>query len=237
VLSRLDRRSEAGYTIIEAVITCVLTLIVSSTALAVIDRAYKHNDDIQQRAEGIAQARRGLDSTVRLLRSQACYDAVTPPITQANGSSVTFWASTYDRNGAEVKHKHQITLGTDGKLTDTDTVNGVAKTTILATKISQANATTPVFRFYKYDENSGAELPEPTQLLNATSPPYTVATDSASGLKIARILVTVKGNPPKRPADSPLATTLQDEVFVRLVDPGAGYEVSTGKYHPQVQCS
>jgi type II secretory pathway pseudopilin PulG len=220
VLTRLRRRlaDERGYTIVEMVLTCVLSLIVSASAMAVLTRAYAHNNDIQRRTESMQIARTAVDETIRRLRNEVCLDTV-PPVVSANGQSVTYYADFGDADPSRYPERHTLTLNTttgvlsDATYTTTTGVAGsysLASTRVIATGVTQSGST-PLLQFYAYDT---AKTPlRADRLLN---PAGTVAT--ADLPDIARIVVTLTATAPGATASN-LASTAQDETFVRLTDP------------------
>jgi type II secretory pathway pseudopilin PulG len=211
--------AERGYTIIEMVITCALTLIVSVSAMAVLTRAYAHNNDIQRRSESMQIARTAVDDMVRRLRSEVCLDSATPPISAATGRSVTYYAAFNDGSPSTYPERHVLSLNaTTGVLSDarytTTTGNAtdytLADTRVIAKGVSESGAT-PLMQFYGYDSSTP---PAATRLLNTGT--NAVSDDDLED--ISRVVITLVATAPGNTA-SKLASTVQDEVFVRLTDP------------------
>jgi type II secretory pathway pseudopilin PulG len=221
VLTRLRRRlaDESGYTIVEMVITCVLSLIVAGSAMAVLDRAYAHNNDIQRRTESLQIARTAVDESIRRLRNEVCLND-DPPVTAANGTSVTYYADFSDAMPTAYPERHTLSLDTStGTLSDATytTTTGtaasytLASTRVIAKGVTQSGAT-PLLRFYGYD--TSVTPPTATRLLNTGS--GSVADTELPN--IARIVVTLTATAPGITSPT-LAATATDEAFVRLTDP------------------
>ena len=223
MLARLRHRlaDQRGFTIVEVMLTCVLTLIVTGTSLAVLDRAYRHNAEVQQRTESLQTARATVDDLVRRLRSQVCLNSTTPPVVAASGQSVTFYSDYSDAVPTAYPERHVISLNsTTGVLTDaryTSTTGLVDSytlrdTRLIARNVSQVGAA-PLLQFYGYDT---ATPPAATRALNTN----TVAVTADELPNVARIVVTLSARAGGKSA-AKTASAAQDEVFVRLTNPNS----------------
>jgi Tfp pilus assembly protein PilV len=223
MLARLRHRlaDQRGFTIVEVMLTCVLTLIVTGTSLAVLDRAYRHNAEVQQRTESLQTARATVDDLVRRLRSQVCLNSTQPPVVAASGQSVTFYSDYGDALPTTYPERHVISLNaTTGVLTDAryTSTTGLADsyalrdTRLIARNISQVG-TTPLLQFYAYDS---ATPPTAARALNTNT--VAVATDELAN--VARIVVTLSARAGGKSA-AKTASAAQDEVFVRLTNPNS----------------
>jgi type II secretory pathway pseudopilin PulG len=224
VLDRL-RREESGFTIIEAVIAIALTLLITTTALNVLDRAYANNDKIQKKTDAQSSVRIGLDGVTRLLRSQVCANSSIAPMVSASATSITFYADFSDASPSNIPERHTITVNAaTGQLTDTrvpgagtadtPTYTGTATTRVLASGITPATGI-PAFQFYAYNSATPSTA---TTALNSAASPNVAAADLP---RIARITVTLRGNPRGILTATKNTLTLQDEVFVRLSNPNS----------------
>jgi type II secretory pathway pseudopilin PulG len=219
---RRPRLADArGFTIVELLITMTLGLLVIGSSVAVLTRALRSNDVTQRRTEALQNGRNALDQTVRLLRSQVCPDPIgqplVTPIVAGTDTSVTFYADLGDGSGVPVKHVVSLNGGVLRDDAYTGTRSGtnpptwpgsVSGSRALGSGLAQSGSQ-PVFQYFGY---TSAASPEPTLALGPTLEP-------ADLKKVARILVTVQGNPSSKTGDTRQAVTVQDEVFVRLVDP------------------
>lgn len=214
---------ERGFSIVEAVITVALTLIVCGIGLSVLDRAYSNNDAIQRKSESQAQARQGIDALTRVLRSQVCMNSSTPPVTSANGTAITFYADFGDAEPTDIPERHTVSFDTassrlidtrwvGGGTADAPTYSGSGTRRVLAENVVPVTGT-PAFQFFGYTSTTP---PQATAALNSASVPTVASTNLT---RIARIVITLRANPPGRVTGTKNTTTLQDEVYVRLANP------------------
>jgi type II secretory pathway pseudopilin PulG len=233
MLARVRSRlaSERGFTIVEAVITVALTLMVCGVGLSVLDRAYSNNDAIQRKSEAQAQGRQAIDAATRLLRSQVCANSSTPPIASANGTSITFYAAFDDGEPTDIPERHTLTLDpSTSRLIDTrvagagtadaPTYTGTASSRVLAYNVTPVTGTN-VFQYFGY---TTATPPAATVALNSVAAP---TLSSSNYAKVARIVITLRANPPGRVTGTKNTTTLQDEVYVRLANPNDNVSTDT----------
>lgn len=214
-------RDERGITIVEALIACVLTLLVTGTGLSVLEGAYRHNDQVQRRTEAMQQVRSAMDQAVTALRSQVCLGG-TSPIVAADDKSVTFYADYGDGHATSVPDKHVLAFDpATGRLTDArytgspgspPTYTTPAASRVLGTHLAPSGST-PMLRYYGYD--TAVDPPTATKALDPAGVP-------GDASKVARIVVTLQANPPGKVTGTHLTTTLGDQVFVRLADPTTG---------------
>jgi len=218
VIGRLRRRlaAEEGMTVVETLIACILTVIVLTSALAVLNGAYARNAEVQRRTESLQIARRAVDDVTRRLRSQVCLGTTTP-VVAASGQSVTFYADYTIDDPTTYPERHVIALDTStGTLTDarSTSTNGstytLQDTRVIARNVRQLTGT-PFLQFYEYSSDA---TPAPTVLLNTG----TSAVPASELPSIARIVVNLNALAPGA-ADSKVSATVQDEVYVRLADP------------------
>jgi hypothetical protein len=210
-------------TVVEVLVASLLTVIIVTASMAVLDRSLRHNDDLQRRASGMQKSRMAMDELARLLRSEVCIPTVptpTTPVVAGSSTSMTFYADFGDGTG--VAEKHVVALDTStGKLTDTIYAgtgspptfpSAATRTRTIADKIA-LNGTTPLFQFFGFDNT--VDPPTPTRALTA-SPGWTLAATDAP--EVARVVITLQGQPDGK-VNQRLATPVQDEVFIRLANP------------------
>jgi Tfp pilus assembly protein FimT len=221
VLTRVRRRlaDERGLTVVEMVVTCALTLIVSVSAMAVLTGAYARNNDVQRRSESWQIARTAVDEVINRLRNQVCLDSATKPVVAATGQSITFYADFSAASPTDYPERHVLALNpATGVLSDTryTTSSGrvadyqLAGTRVIAQGVSQVGSA-PLMSFYAYDASAP---PAPNRLLNTG----TNAVAAADLPAIARVVVKLRATAPgKTPSKD--SATVQDEAFVRIVNP------------------
>lgn len=224
-MSRL--RTEGGFTLVEAMMTCVLLIIVSGSATLVLVGATQRNARQQRQAEAVQQARIGMEKTVGLMRAQVCLTNTITPVAAASDRAVTFYADTTDARVGNVPVKHVLTAdpatarivdqsydGTASSVTDAPPTypSTPSRTRVLATGIFPSG-TTPIFSYFAFTDATPADS---TIALNSASSPTVAAADLP---RIARIAITFEA---RSPGPNPALTrskTVSDQVFVRAADP------------------
>lgn len=220
-------RCERGVTVVETLIACVLTLLVTGTGLAVLEGAYRHNDEMQRRSEAMQQGRGAMDQVVSGLRSQVCLDPSTPPVVSATDKRLTYYADSSDASSTSIPDKHTLSLdggvltdkrykGAPGAVGQPPVYTSPPVVRRLGVNLAQSGAS-PVLSYYGYGTGTPqtpatADVPLPVNV----SGPEGLTADPA---RIARIVVTLQANPPGRVTGTKLTTTLHDEAFVRIADP------------------
>jgi Tfp pilus assembly protein PilV len=216
-----------GFTLIEAMFTCVLMVIITGSTQLVLQGAFKRNDTLQKQASSLQQVRLGMESMERLIRSQVCLTTSVYPVVAADGTSFTFFADTTNGALANTPVKHTLSLdATSKQLRDAQYVtNGTAadgtptfpsaatRTNVLASDVAQ-DGTTPVFQYYGFTATVPAT---PTVALNSSVAPVV---SSANLSAISKVLITLQGNA-KGASTTPRKTSnvIQDQVFARVSDP------------------
>ena len=208
-------RSESGTSLIELLVGATLGLIVLSAALLLLNDSVKLAHDTDQRVDATQRGRDGMETIVRELRSQVCLDT-TAALTDASDTSVTFYVNLGGLDA--VPERHQISLENGDlvlrRYVPTGTVPNLtfpaaASSTRTLVENAQAQAGTPVFRYYAW--TSGAAV-LPTTLLTT---PLAVA-DLARPVKIA---ISFRVLPARDFRNTRGAANLNDSVFMRTSSP------------------
>ncbi|HST35822.1 MAG TPA: hypothetical protein VLK25_04240 [Allosphingosinicella sp.] len=97
---------------------------------------------------------------------------------------------------------------------------GTASSRVLAYNVTPVTGTN-VFQYFGY---TTATPPAATVALNSVAAPTLSSTNYA---KVARIVITLRANPPGRVTGTKNTTTLQDEVYVRLANPNDNVSTDT----------
>jgi len=220
------RADESGYTLIELVVGMSIALVVIMATFAVIDRATTVQAEVADRQEAIQRGRQAMELITRQLRSQVCLGESAEPISYGDGETITFYADLSDGSVNVAQRTLTYTPADDGvpgRITE-DVRIGVGEypdlafgstpdtSRVLVDGVEQSTSggtAQPVFRYYAFQPGS------PTGDLLLLSTPLS-ATD-ASRTVMVRIAYTTM---PERPIpDARNATTLVDDVYVRLADP------------------
>ncbi len=212
---------EAGFTIVELMMACMIGVIVIGSATMITIGAARHNSEVANRTDATQRGRLALEKTQRLLRSQVCTPATTQPITAASANSITVTTDLSD--GSRPIERHTITLDTGGgRLTDTvvpgsgDPVSfaGTGTTATLATDVRQTNGG-PFLRYWAYPVPAPASgVLEPTVELN----PGAGSLSAADLSRIAKIDISFSATGATK-STRKIAPPMTDSVFVRIADP------------------
>jgi type II secretory pathway pseudopilin PulG len=217
---------ESGYTLVELIVGMSVGLIVIVASFAVIDRATTVQAEVADRQEAIQRGRQAMELITRQLRSQVCLGESAEPISYGDGNTITFYADlsdgsvnvarrtlTYTPASGTTRGRitEDVRVGT-GEYPDLAFATNPDTSRVLLDGVQQSTSggtAQPVFRYYAFQPGS------PTGDLQLLSTPLS-ATD-ASRTVMVRIAYTTM---PERPIpDARNATTLVDDVYVRLADP------------------
>ena len=220
------RSEQAGVTLVELLVAMVIGLIVTFASLTLLGRATIASHEVADRQEAVQRGRQAMELITRQLRSQVCLGESAEPISYGDGSTVTFYADL--SNGSTNVQRRRLTFvapsgSTPGRIAEEvfagtgtypDLVYGSTPTTsrVLlsgARRTQVSGVDQPVFRYYAFQPGSPTgDLQELGTPLSATNASRTVM------VRIAYVVMPERTVP--RDLD---ATTLQDDVYVRLADP------------------
>jgi type II secretory pathway pseudopilin PulG len=220
------RADESGYTLIELMVGMSIGIVVILASFMVLDRATVVSNEIADRQVAIERGRQAMELMTRQLRSQVCLGESAEPISYGDGSTITFYADLSD--GSQNVAQRKLTFvspsgSTPGKIKE-DVYAGVGTYPDLtfpstpttsrpllerAQQVKVSGVAQPVFRYYAFQPGS------PTGDLDELPTPLTAA-DASRTIMVRIAFVST----PERtvPLDKD-ATTLQDDVYVRLADP------------------
>jgi prepilin-type N-terminal cleavage/methylation domain-containing protein len=215
VIRRRLSGDERGFTLVELLVSMTLGLLVLGSTMLLMDRAFRHNSEVTQHTEAQQRSRIAMEEVIRRLRSQACYDGVTPPLATGTDSSTSFYAEYGDGTTPLelVTLTYDPTAGTltEQRITGTGTppVFTAAPDTSLVLSNMTQEGTTPIFKYYAY----------PTVNPTAADQLLTTPLSAADRLKVARIEVTMQAWPNGVTAHRANSAVVHDEIHVRLADP------------------
>jgi type II secretory pathway pseudopilin PulG len=226
------RRDQSGMTLVELTLGMAIGLIVTFASLAVLQRAETASVEIADRQDALQRGRQAMELMTRQLRSQVCLGESAEPITYGDATSVSFYADLSDgtTNVAKRTLAYVAPSGTlRGRIREDVyagsgsypnlTFAGTPTTSRFliegAKPIATGGTEQPVFRYFAFNPaNPIGDLQELAVPLSADDASRTVM------VRIAFVSMPEKKAPP-RELD---ATTLQDDVYVRLADPSRPLE-------------
>jgi len=217
VLTRL--RSESGFSLVELLAALVIGMIVTLAAFDVIDSSLAVSGQVSARTDASQRGRAAGDEMTRALRSQVCVNG-DAPVLSATDTQVTF---TYDLSNGSTKPKRTqigyssgtraITQSTwDGSGTEpTLTFPGAARSRTLLTDVDP-EPSKPLFAYWAVRDGSGG----------AQLDPISAPVAAADLKRIARIDVAFVAHASGQlEPGANNASTIEDSVFTRSVDPSA----------------
>lgn len=218
--------NQSGMTLVELTIGMAIGLVVTFASLTVLSQAEKASNEIVDRQDAMQRGRLAMEDITRQLRSQVCLGTTAEPISYGDGTKITFYADLSD--GSQNVAKRTLTYtapngATPGKITEElfagsgSYPNLTFPTTPTRTRVLLSGAkqvvsgstNVPVFRYYAYQPGT------PTGDLILLSTPLSAA-DASRTVKVTVAFVSMPLRSKPRDFD---ATTLQNEVYVRLADP------------------
>jgi prepilin-type N-terminal cleavage/methylation domain-containing protein len=217
VLTRL--RSDAGFTLIELMATLAIGMVVLLAAFDLMDNSLAVSGEVSARTDASQRGRGAIDEMTRALRSQVCVNGDAPVVSAAD-DQVTF---TFDlSNGSTLPQRTQlsyspgartITQATwDGSGTEpTLTFPGASRGNTVLTDVDP-EPSKPIFSYWALRAGTGGTQFDPLAAAAATADPT----------RIARIDVAFVAHASGQVEKSPNnASTIEDSVFTRSVDPNA----------------
>jgi prepilin-type N-terminal cleavage/methylation domain-containing protein len=218
VIARLPRE-ESGFTLVELLVACTIGTIVLLATFMTLDSSIVLTGKVTDRVDRTQRSRVAMEDITRKLRSQVCPSAGQPSIISADDYSVRFYAFlgtrpfvpdireiSWDTNTNSIIEKKWAGTGTAPSTTwaATPTTRTVV-TDVQPTFLSGSSGPRgPIFRYYL----SGSASPLTTPLS---------ASNAASTSRISLAFMTyAQGRNLTGPAE-----TIQNEIFVRTVDPNA----------------
>ena len=224
-LARIRRRlrSERGFTLIELLVATLLSGIVITAAISVMEGSVRASNEAVNRMDGLQKGRLALEEITQRLRAQVCPDNVTPAIVDATASSMSFFTelSAAAANGQPVfaPEGRRITFGSN-KITE-EVWNTLANpyantflaghpptTTRVVSDQIHPHGANPYFRYFTF-------VNDPATPSLELVPPISTA-DKAL---IVKIEVAFDSRPTGALQANNVDTSFQSDVFVRTADP------------------
>jgi prepilin-type N-terminal cleavage/methylation domain-containing protein len=223
-MSRVDLRSESGFTLVELLVAMSLGLVVSTALMAMVIVSIHFSSQNQDRVDANQQGRLAMQRIVQALDS-SCVAASTPPIVGSatnNGTSITFYSNTGSTTPDQsTVEPSEVTISlTGGALvmqtatwkTGTSSANWTFNTPTSFTLLAHAAQTgsTPVFQYFGY-ASGGA--------MNAT--PYTVPLSAANAATTAMVQINFEALPSDNYSANNRGADFQNQIVLRLT-PASG---------------
>jgi hypothetical protein len=215
-VSRL--KHESGVTLVELMVAMMIGTMTILAVYGVLDTSIKQSTKIAGRVNATQRGRIAMDTITRQLRSQVCYSATVPALVSGTDTAVKFHVDLTD--GAKPIEQHEIFYNSTARTLTERVWPGVGSPLSFPTQtvtrqitdgvVQRPSPNAPVFRYYAYNT---ATPPRPATLL----PTPLSATDLARVAKIEIGFVTLP--PGITTLTFPAASTLQNEVYVRVADP------------------
>jgi Tfp pilus assembly protein PilW len=226
--SRIDLRSEEGFTLPELLVGIIIGMIVVIASLNVLDNTVSLGTKVSNRVDATQRGRTGLDRITRDLQSMVCVpgDPAQDAFIAGSDNSVDVYADLGDGSASRPPQRRTITYTpatrrlTESVYTPTGTAGAyvfpttpTATTTLLSDVIQDGS--TPIFTYYPIDSTPDDDV-APTAL--STSAGALAATDLDN---VARIRITFKALPSNRSTAKPGDAVMQDDVYRSAVDPNS----------------
>jgi Tfp pilus assembly protein PilW len=226
--SRIDLRSEEGFTLPELLVGIIIGMIVVIASLNVLDNTVSLGTKVSKRVDATQRGRTGLDRITRDLQSMVCVpgDPAQDALIAGSDNSVDVYADLGDGSASRPPQRRTITYTpatrrlTESVYTPTGTAGAyvfpttpTATTTLLSDVIQDGS--TPIFTYYPIDSTPDDDV-APTAL--STSAGALAATDLDN---VARIRITFKALPSNRSTAKPGDAVMQDDVYRSAVDPNS----------------
>lgn len=204
--------------VLTALATGGIILGATGTVLITAQRSATETDD---RVEATQRARLAVDRVVRLLNSQVCLTASTPPVVPGStNTSITFYSDvnddvdftplqyrfTYDAPNKRIVEDRWVGTATNG----TTTFSALpTSTSVLATQIVPRTGVS-MFRYFAYTNGSAST---PTDELT------TFPLSAADAVRVVRVSVALGALPARVQAQSALGTSIEGDGYVSTADP------------------
>jgi hypothetical protein len=214
-------------TLVELTVGMAIGLVVTFASVAVLQRAEVASSEIVDREDAIQRGRQAMELITRQLRSQVCLGESAEPITHGDATSISFYADLSDGStnvalrsltyvppvgSTRGRIREDVFAGSGSYPNLTFPATATSSRVLLegAKRVVVGAAEQPLFRYYAFQPGS------PTGDLQEMSVPLT-ATDASRTVMIRIAFVSM---PEKKATPRALdATTLQNDVYVRIADP------------------
>jgi prepilin-type N-terminal cleavage/methylation domain-containing protein len=213
-------RAQEGFTLPELMVAMMIGMMTILAVYGVLETTMKQTTRIAGRVNATQRGRIAMDIITRQLRSQVCYSATVPALVSGTDDVVKFHVDLSD--GSKPIEQHEIAFDQTARTLTERIWPGVGSPLSFPTRTIQRQITdgvvrrpspdTPIFRYYAYNT---ATPPRPAIQL----PTPLSATDLARVAKIDIGFIALPPGTPVAATSAPGASTLQNEIYVRVADP------------------
>lgn len=217
--ARTRLAQDSGFTLIELMVSVMIGIVVLLGITNLIDATGRANTRLTDKTETVQRTRIAMDRIVRILRTQACPDTLTPPIKTGTANSIEFYSDTgstptfaprlvrlsYDSTFRDASNKVVGAIKQE-LLSSTGTVTG---TRVLIDNVAPAGGS--LFTYYSF-----ADLNLPYTALNNSLATNPLPANSIA--KIVKIDAGIRGRPTSGKIDSRRETSATSSVYTRSAD-------------------
>jgi prepilin-type N-terminal cleavage/methylation domain-containing protein len=222
-----DMRGEAGFTLVELMVTVLIGTVVLFALFGLVDVALRSQQRVDGRVDSNSRGRLAMEQMVQDLRSSVCVQNGTTsflsPISSADSNQVTFYAGittpTQVSNNTFQPDQRQLSFS-GGAITEKTwagqgtvpnmTFPTLTRTKTLISNVQQQAGNAPVFSYWTYDDTDS----------NVNTPPvltqHTGTIAAADLPRIVQVDIGFTANPVKGPANSQTQVDFDDSVLIRV---------------------
>jgi prepilin-type N-terminal cleavage/methylation domain-containing protein len=194
-MTRLDLRSENGFTLIELMVALVLGIIVSAATLAIVITSVHLSSNYTDRVDATQQGTIAMEKITQALNSSCVASSVAPILSASDANDVWFYSllgdsPTIQPNEVEISYTGgSIVMNTYAYVSGTAPTSWTFSTTptklVLVQNATQVGST-PIFQYYGY--GSGGAI---------SSTPYTLSTTlgATNAATTAEVAISFQGDP------------------------------------------
>jgi Tfp pilus assembly protein PilW len=215
-MTRLDLRSESGFTLIELMIATVCGIIVSAATLAIVITSVHLSSNYDDRVDATQQGRVAMTKITQALNSSCVAYGLAPILAASDSNDLWFYSSLSDSptinpnkveisltGGSLVMYTYPWVSGSEGSWTFATSPSS----TFTLLQYAQANGSTPVFQYYGY--TSGGTL---------STTPFTITSTlgTTNAAATAEVAINFQANPSDDWTALNRAASFSDTVVLRL---------------------
>jgi len=214
-MTRLDLRSESGFTLIELMVSLVIGIIVSTATLAIVITSVHLSSTYNDRVDANQQGRVAMQKITQALNS-SCVASVAPILSASDANDVWFYSllgdsPTIQPNEVEISYTGgSLVMNTyayaSGTAPSSWTFSSTPAKLVLVQNAAQVGST-PIFQYFGYGSSG---------VLSTT--PYTLSTTlgTTNAATTAEVTITFQANPSDNWTATGRPASFNDSVVLRL---------------------